>query len=132
MELLAILSTIILLGTVATLILAVASYILYKARERRNARIEGSCGPTRPPQLVTVPPPQGFGQDYGAYAPPFDAPASPAPAATYLAPTQRYAPPTPHLHVWDFEGDGYALPGTDWARAPERRPDHDENLAWLG
>lgn len=39
MELLAILSTIILVGTVATLILAVAAYVLYKVRERRYRRL---------------------------------------------------------------------------------------------
>lgn len=40
MELVPILSTIILVGTIATFILAVAAYILYKIRERR-AREEG-------------------------------------------------------------------------------------------
>ena len=38
MELVPILSTIILVGTIATFILAVAAYILYKIRERRSGR----------------------------------------------------------------------------------------------
>ncbi|NNF03004.1 MAG: hypothetical protein HKN17_00950 [Rhodothermales bacterium] len=46
MELVPILSTIILVGTIATFILAVAAYILYKIRERRSGR-EPSAQETR-------------------------------------------------------------------------------------
>ena len=53
MELLAVLSTIILVATIATLILAVASYILYKVRERRGAAQSSRTAPQ--PYLLTAP-----------------------------------------------------------------------------
>lgn len=53
MELLAVLSTIILVATIATLILAVASYILYKVRERRGAAQASRTAPQ--PYLLTAP-----------------------------------------------------------------------------
>ena len=56
MELVPILSTIILVGTIATFILAVAAYILYKIRERRARDESRPAGYTQPEPHVLVAP----------------------------------------------------------------------------
>ena len=56
MELVPILSTIILVGTVATFILAVAAYILYKIRERRGRDETPSYRVAQPEPHVLVTP----------------------------------------------------------------------------
>lgn len=57
MELLPILSTIILMATVATLILAVAAYVLYKLRERRKRTVSSERAAAPQPHLLTAPAP---------------------------------------------------------------------------
>ncbi|MEO1727851.1 MAG: hypothetical protein AAFR95_12575, partial [Bacteroidota bacterium] len=120
MELLPILSTIILVGTLATLILAVAAYVLYKVRERQG-RGAPAPPPDAPPQplLLTAPAgtaqgdttqvaqlqellrlaAAGLQQQAGANALPPAAPeASPDQASTpegWSAPAQPAAPATP-------------------------------------
>ncbi|MEO0743466.1 MAG: hypothetical protein AAF089_17940 [Bacteroidota bacterium] len=61
MELLPILSTIILVGTLATLILAVAAYVLYKVRERQG-RGAPAPPPDVPPQPLLLTAPAGTAQ----------------------------------------------------------------------
>ncbi|MEM8599623.1 MAG: hypothetical protein AAGF99_06870 [Bacteroidota bacterium] len=61
MELLPILSTIILVGTLATLILAVAAYVLYKVRERQG-RGAPAPPPAAPPQPLLLTAPAGGAQ----------------------------------------------------------------------
>ncbi|MEL6771179.1 MAG: hypothetical protein AAFP18_08970 [Bacteroidota bacterium] len=61
MELLPILSTIILVGTLATLILAVAAYVLYKVRERQG-RGAPAPPPDVPPQPLLLTAPVGTAQ----------------------------------------------------------------------
>ncbi|MEM6783137.1 MAG: hypothetical protein AAF624_05310 [Bacteroidota bacterium] len=61
MELLPILSTIILVGTLATLILAVAAYVLYKVRERQG-RGAPAPPPATPPQPLLLTAPAGTAQ----------------------------------------------------------------------
>ena len=54
MELIAILSTIILVATISTFILSIGAYILYKIRSRREQRpLLNTVGPTKA-ELVTV------------------------------------------------------------------------------
>jgi hypothetical protein len=148
MELLAILSTIILVGTVATLILAVASYILYKARERRNSVGYHSpqMAPAMQQHVLTAPAngfvpralPMGVQQpiqfaDAGvSNAPQHYAAPRPAQAATYVPPQNLRVAGATQPANWEYGAEAFA---------PVRRNDaHDavpgrsqsDDLAWLG
>lgn len=102
MELLAILSTIILVGTIATLILAVAAYVLYKIRERKRGTMAARPAAAMQPHLLTAP--VGAPMQHALPASrPFDlsdlrAPSSgrsegqPSEAATYVPPQHLRVP----------------------------------------
>lgn len=84
MEIVPILSTIILVGTVATFILAVAAYVLYKLRELRgNAAERAEQPPAEPHVLMAVRQP-------GMMMPGGDS--APAEASMYIAPTGTLPP----------------------------------------
>jgi hypothetical protein len=117
MELLAILSTIILVGTIATLILAVAAYVLYKIRERKR----GASGAARPaavmhPHLLTAPVGQALPHALPA-ARPFELAdlRAPAEARREARPSEAatYVPPQ-HLRMPEPE------PEPEFAAAPAR------------
>lgn len=90
MELVPILSTIILVGTIATFILAVFAYILYKVRERRTREAAGQQRQyveTRRTQMAPAARPIGaqIGQ--------------PSAASMYIAPTTSLPPQGPVVEV---------------------------------
>lgn len=134
MELLAILSTIILVATIATLILAVASYILYKVRERRSAAIGAHTQKVPQPYLLTAPATPVTQQPLAL--PPAFIEEQPLPEV-YVAPEwENESAPLLTLSLGDalsfdnYTGDGFSAP----------RPDnptkiiHDveeEDLEWL-
>lgn len=154
MELLAILSTIILVGTVATLILAVASYILYKARERRGmATSPQAATQQQAQQAMMTAPAHGYQRHqqalpHGGERYPFEegqrrhagqpqyqqAPAPrPAQAAAYVPPQHLRAQQGPmQAEHWEYGVESFA---------PNRRsgqqdalPGRSQNndLSWLG
>lgn len=114
MELVPILSTIILVGTIATFILAVFAYILYKVRERksrqRSAEQRPYMEPRRQPALAPsqqqMALPGGMGQG--------------APASMYIAPTSTLPPQGPIVEV-DEMREAQAPQG-GWQQPPQLEP----------
>jgi hypothetical protein len=103
MELLAILSTIILVGTVATLILAVAAYVLYKIRERKRERLEtrlaaGHYAATNGRPAVYTPP---HGRALDTRPAPYAPAAAVGPSAAVDAPARP-----PAGTFWEYSPDG--------------------------
>lgn len=125
MQLVPILSTIILVGTIATFILAVAAYILYKIRERK-AR-EAPARPTAPEPHVLVAPQVVAG--------------APAPAAVYTEPAAQPLPPGQPLQTaepegslfWEYTDEGFVPAGAARPQKPAPKPatDEDNGFAWL-
>ncbi len=85
MEIVPILSTIILVGTVATFILAVAAYVLYKMREGGAVQDAEMPMQRQPHHVVMAVDNQGMMHSMGDSAP--------AEASTYYAPTGTTPPP---------------------------------------
>lgn len=117
MELVPILSTIILVGTIATFILAVFAYILYKVREgqsRERAHQRPYIEARRQPALTTQQPsisaPSAIGQR--------------APASMYIPPTSMQPP---HVRAHEVESaresvPSYAGPGNSHSYAQSAAP----------
>ncbi len=129
MEILPILSTIILVGTVATLILAVAAYVLYKLRERKARALPTGPAVAPQPYVLTAPAQQSPRVPHRAAPPPAPqhSPSSPQPeqpAPDVSAPT---APPTPVFFEYTPEGYVPAAPGRP-RRAPT--PPAGDRIAW--
>lgn len=137
MELVPILSTIILVGTIATFILAVAAYILYKVRERRAPRehVAEETGRQEPHVLVE---PAGRPE----LAPRREAPADMAYGRSYRPDdvgSPEYAEPGSGRHeslFWEYTDEGFVPvrtdehgPGTDSGRGEVREADSDR-AAW--
>jgi hypothetical protein len=89
MELVPILSTIILVGTVATFILAVFAYILYKVRERRTRNAAGRQSQYTGARRTQIAPPTPVGAHIG----------QPMSASMYIAPTTSLPPQGPVIEV---------------------------------
>ena len=142
MELVPILSTIILVGTIATFILAVAAYILYKIRERR-AREESvmTTQYVQEPHVLVSP------QQTTLSAPVQQAPAAtnvfvnptasqPAPQQTVVVP-QATAPQTQQAQdslFWEYTDEGFVpVQPEDAAREAqkEKEDDSEDGFAWL-
>lgn len=107
MELVPILSTIILVGTIATFILAVFAYFLYKARERRSRSSESRSTYTarrQQPQMAQGQPARPIQTAAG----------QPSPASMYIAPTTTLPPQGPVVQV--HEAHEAAAPAQGWAR----------------
>jgi hypothetical protein len=141
MELVPILSTIILVGTIATFILAVAAYILYKIRERRAYEDGGATaiGQREPHVLLT---PQQ--QSVAAIADQ----TQPAQTNVYVAPAMQNAPPVmsqPQVQApepaaqnslfWEYTDEGFVpvrpeTPGRH-GETEESARDEDDGYAWL-
>lgn len=126
MELLPILSTIILVGTIATLILAVAAYVLYKIRERNGRRVAAAQAQTRPatPHVLTQPalalPPAPHHAFPQPELPALPAALQPVQAATYVPPQHvqlPQAPPPARSVFWEYTSEGYVP--AEVAEAPE-------------
>jgi hypothetical protein len=148
MELLAILSTIILVGTVATLILAVASYVLYKARERRSAAVNQNrpTAPRMQHHVLTVPVngyparslPEGgeqpirFHESDGAAAPPEHMTPRPAQAATYVPPDHLRLDSATRPETWEYGVEAFVPLRRKSNLTGSSARSHGDDLIWLG
>jgi hypothetical protein len=143
MELVPILSTIILVGTIATFILAVAAYILYKIREGRARESSTQVGYMQQEPHVLVAPEASMPLQ----------PGQPAPASMYVAPAAQQAPvarppqqqlqqapqaQNPNSLFWEYTDEGFVPvnPQQEQTREPQARQQppqqqQDEGLAWL-
>jgi len=141
MELLAILSTIILVGTIATLILAVAAYVLYKVRERKRGVVRSvtaipavahhvlsAAAYDRPRAALPVARPFELSD---LRAPSDEQPNGPVEAATYVPPKQLRSvePALTSTAFWEYTPE--PLGRTD--RQPIASPAYPagDGLAWL-
>lgn len=100
MEIVPILSTIILVGTVATFILAVAAYILYKMREGGGHVPQNTQTEQLQPHHVVMP------VDYSAMVGQ-RGDSGPSEASTFIAPTVTTPPQGPYLET----NNGYGFDG---------------------
>lgn len=155
MELVPILSTIILVGTIATFILAVAAYVLYKIRERR-AHEEGGLQvqPAQEPHVLVAPQqPQMIQQPQYQQQPQTNvfvgsqqdqagpartaAHASSAPShAPQARPPQMAQPSQQNSLFWEYTDEGFVPVRPDDVQEREddtRRGSEssDEGYAWL-
>jgi hypothetical protein len=139
MELVPILSTIILVGTVATFILAVAAYILYKIREGR-AQQEPRMAPVtaqEPHVLVTPQQPVGVltGQPAPAqiFAPTTVVPPPVVVETAALSPRPALAQPEPNALFWELTDKGFVPVRQQGSGTPEatRPATEGEGYAWL-
>ncbi len=139
MQLVPILSTIILVGTIATFILAVAAYVLYKIRERR-AREEGVARTqfvqephvlVAPQQTTLAVPVQQAPATSVFVAPGVTAPqtsqAAPAPAVVSQAPAAQDS------LFWEYTDEGFVpvQPEEPASQADTQEQEEDEGFAWL-
>lgn len=143
MQLVPILSTIILVGTIATFILAVAAYVLYKIRERR-AREEGVTQTQyvqEPHVLVTpqqtvlaAPAQQQAAPATNVFvAPSMAAPSQQAPAQPQVsqAPAQQAEPQ--NSLFWEYTDEGFVpvQPDEPAAKSREQEEEEEDGFAWL-
>ncbi len=136
MQLVPILSTIILVGTIATFILAVAAYILYKIRERR-AREEGVTQTqfVQEPHVLVAP--QQSALNVPVQQAPttnvFVAPGVTTPQAPPAPATAGQTPEAQDSLFWEYTDEGFVpVQPDDTAReadTPEQQD--DEGFAWL-
>ena len=139
MELVPILSTIILVGTIATFILAVAAYILYKIRERRAREESRPAMYAQPEPHVLVAPQVSASLQ------------APAEAAMYAPSRAQHALGAPSMQqqqpqrsqnslFWEYTDEGFVPvnPQEEQAsrepvrqQAPQQQQAQDEGYAWL-
>jgi len=143
MELVPILSTIILVGTIATFILAVAAYILYKVRERRahEDNVVSAQYVQEPHVLVAaqqpslgVPVQQQQTPTTNVYVNPRGSSQHPGQVATQ-APVVQQAPAEPQNSLfWEYTDEGF-VPVQPEDAAPhsetQEKKNEDEGFAWL-
>ena len=125
MELVPILSTIILVGTVATFILAVAAYVLYKIRERRVLENGSSAMPVDTSPHVLVSP-----SHYSAESAP-----SPVKAPPIDSAEAEQAPSRRGSLFWEYTDEGF-VPVRPEAQGVSSESDESERApdggsAWL-
>ena len=142
MELVPILSTIILVGTIATFILAVAAYILYKIREGKARESHQQTGYMQQEPHVLVAPDRG--------QQPMIQQTAPAPASMYQPapgqPVQRQqlqAPQqgqNPNSLFWEYTDEGFVPVNPQQEQVQQQAPQapqppqqaqQDEGYAWL-
>ena len=116
MEIVPILSTIILVGTVATFILAVAAYVLYKIREG-GFNSQGAPQEARPEPHVLL------SSQHRNVITAENGDASPVEATTYFAPGGA-EPPNPYVNYSGSNGDGDMITPGMFAEhpMPQRMP----------
>lgn len=147
MELVPILSTIILVGTIATFILAVAAYVLYKIRERRAQEERSTTAAIQQEPHVLVTPQQQPALAMASQAQPAQTsvyitpPAQPAATViTTQAPAQVVQPlPQPQPSVqnslfWEYTDEGFVpvRPEEERASQEEQQANQaDDGYAWL-
>jgi hypothetical protein len=141
MELVPILSTIILVGTIATFILAVAAYILYKIREGRARTATTQTGYLQQePHVLVAPEQQQIRQGQPAtaamYAPAPQAPVAQQPQQLQAAPQGQ----NPNSLFWEYTDEGFVpvnpqqeqVQRQPQQQAPQAQPpQQDEGYAWL-
>ncbi|MFT5142709.1 MAG: hypothetical protein ACI80V_000518 [Rhodothermales bacterium] len=142
MELVPILSTIILVGTIATFILAVAAYILYKIREGRARTSTMQTGYLQQePHVLVAPEQQQIRQGQPATAAMY-APAQQAPAVQSQHQQLQAAPQgqNPNSLFWEYTDEGFVPVNPQQEQvqrqAPQQapqaqQPQQDEGYAWL-
>ncbi|NQV71993.1 hypothetical protein HQ496_02635 [bacterium] len=145
MELVPILSTIILVGTIATFILAVAAYILYKVRERR-AREDNivSTQYVQEPHVLVAPQQTSFGipaqQQVPAtnvfVGPRMSQPSQQAPNVMVNQPQQIQQPPAEPQNslFWEYTDEGFVpVQPEEASRHTDKQEEkkEDEGFAWL-
>lgn len=151
MQLVPILSTIILVGTIATFILAVAAYILYKIRERR-AREEGVVQTQYvqephvlvAPQQSTLIAPAQQAQQPAPSTNVYVAPAQNAPVQQQAAvgrpavvqqrqPQQQQAGDPQNSLFWEYTDEGFmpVQPDNAGQQKQQDEEEKDEGFAWL-
>jgi Na+-transporting NADH:ubiquinone oxidoreductase subunit NqrC len=146
MQLVPILSTIILVGTIATFILAVAAYVLYKIRERR-AHEDGAVQTqyvqephvlVTPQQTTLAAPAQQ--QQAAPSTNVFVAPSQPAPsqqqqqAQTQPRPALQAQPAEPQNSLfWEYTDEGFVpvQPEDAGHKAQQQDEDEQDGFAWL-
>jgi len=155
MELIPILSTMILVGTVATFILAVAAYILYKIREKKGQGVSTAESAGTPSAetytlitpATTPPPPAVEGRPAQAatyippavVTPPLQAPSS---VTTPVTPPPTQAPPTtpppttpPSSILWEVTEKGYMPvqlpPNQETRKDTSSTEEKDSDFEWL-
>lgn len=144
MELVPILSTIILVGTIATFILAVAAYVLYKIRERRAHEERSTTAAIQQEPHVLVTPQQQPALAMASQAQPAQTsvyitpPAQPAPTViTTQAPAQVVQPqPQPSVQnslFWEYTDEGFVpvRPEEERAAQEQQAEQADDGYAWL-
>ena len=149
MELVPILSTIILVGTIATFILAVAAYILYKVRERR-AREDNivSTQYVQEPHVLVAPQQQttlgipaqqqmpGTNVFVGSQMAPQPVRQAPNPNVVVNQPqqVQQHAAEPQNSLFWEYTGEGFVpVQPEEPARHADKQEEkkEDEGFAWL-
>lgn len=144
MQLVPILSTIILVGTIATFILAVAAYVLYKIRERR-AREEGAVQTqyVQEPHVLVTPQQTTLAAPAQQQAAPstnvFVAPSQPAPSQQQVQPQAQPAsmqaqPAEPQNSLfWEYTDEGFVpvQPEEASRQAQQQDEEEEDGFAWL-
>ena len=146
MELVPILSTIILVGTIATFILAVAAYILYKVRERR-AREDNivSTQYVQEPHVLVAPQQTTFGIPAAQQQQQMPStnvyvgsrPAQQPPSVVVNQPQQQpqqLASEPQNSLFWEYTDEGFVpVQPEDASRHAEKQEEkkEDEGFAWL-
>lgn len=148
MQLVPILSTIILVGTIATFILAVAAYVLYKIRERRASE-EGVVQTQYvqephvlvTPQQTSLAAPSGQQQQAAPSTNVFVAPSQAAPsqqqsqARPQARPASMQAQPAEPQNslFWEYTDEGFVPVQPESANQKAQQQDEEEQdgFAWL-
>jgi len=139
MQLVPILSTIILVGTIATFILAVAAYVLYKIRERR-AREEGVVQTqyvqephvlVQPQQTILTAPVQQAAPATNVFVSP--SMAQPTQQAAPIQRVQQQAAEPQNSLFWEYTDEGFVpvQPEDANTRAQKAEEEEEDGFAWL-
>jgi hypothetical protein len=139
MQLVPILSTIILVGTLATFILAVSAYILYKMREKQGANVQAAPHAQQQEQTHVV----VSASQQSCGLPAAQSAQTPAPASimpTQAAPQQPLVPaqspvqPEPQKSLfWEYTDEGFVpvQPRDESQMGQQMEEEQDDGFAWL-
>ncbi len=140
MELVPILSTIILVGTIATFILAVAAYVLYKIRERRAQEERSTITAVQQEPHVLVQPTMQPAIAATTQAQPAQTSVYVTPPATTVITGQAPVQPSPagpsvqNSLFWEYTDEGFVPVRPEDSSAQESQEDElrqDDGYAWL-
>ena len=143
MQLVPILSTIILVGTLATFILAVSAYILYKMREKQGANVQAAPHAQQQEQthVVVSASQQSFGlpasQSAQAPVPASIMPTQTVPFQPSVQPpvqVQSGVQPEPQKSLfWEYTDEGFVpvQPRDESQMGQQMEEEQDDGFAWL-